>query len=207
MLKEPALRRKRVQRLIRLRIFERLQRPLQHRTVRRARRALELLRQARPVEPERFLALSAPLLLRRGCTFARPPCFFGLLLPLQRLFHSPCQSICVPTCHDEPSFPAKQSCSSSYTRKPKALLFEPFPTWRCCQVARHQSGPASLLPSHWLLKITSTYPDQPLHRLNQLLRIVADAVFEDDFHLLYVTDVRRRVTFDDHQVRLLADGD
>src|SRR5688572_14224960 len=58
----------------------------------------------------------------------------------------------------------------------------------------------------WYFEVSLTDADQPLHRLNQLLRVVPDAVLEDDLHLLDVADVRRRVPLDDHQVGLLADG-
>src|SRR5436309_3099510 len=46
-----------------------------------------------------------------------------------------------------------------------------------------------------------------LHRLEQLLRVVADAVLEDDLHVLDVRDARRRIAFDDDEIGVLAGGD
>ena len=53
----------------------------------------------------------------------------------------------------------------------------------------------------------STPADRAAHRLDELRRVVADAVLEDDFYLLDVGDVSRRVAADDYQVGLAAGGD
>src|SRR5688572_16740595 len=55
----------------------------------------------------------------------------------------------------------------------------------------------------------SSSPDshQSLHGLDQLLRVVADAVFEDDLHFLDVENVGGGVSFDNHQVSLFARSD
>src|SRR2546422_9203126 len=45
---------------------------------------------------------------------------------------------------------------------------------------------------------------QPLHRLNQLLRVIADTILEDDFDLLDVADIGGGVSFHHHQVGLFA---
>ena len=49
--------------------------------------------------------------------------------------------------------------------------------------------------------------DQPLDRLNQLLRVVANTILKDDFYLLDVGDVSRRVAFHHHQVSLFTGCD
>src|SRR5260370_31557629 len=55
--------------------------------------------------------------------------------------------------------------------------------------------------------IGSPYPHQPLHRLDQFFRIVADAIFENDLDLFDVADVRRGISFNNHQVSLFARSD
>ena|SRR5690349_11297808 len=62
-----------------------------------------------------------------------------------------------------------------------------------------------------LISLTATPcspdPDQPLHTLNQLLGVVTNTIFENDFDVFDVSDLRGRVAFHDHQVGLFSDGD
>src|SRR6266542_2607604 len=47
-------------------------------------------------------------------------------------------------------------------------------------------------------------PNQPLHRLDQLLRVVTHSILENDFNPFYLADVHRRVSSYYHQVGLLS---
>src|SRR4051812_1648413 len=49
-------------------------------------------------------------------------------------------------------------------------------------------------------------PDESLDGLNEFLRIVTDAIFENDLDVFNVTDRRGGIAFYDHQVGLLAHG-
>ncbi len=52
-----------------------------------------------------------------------------------------------------------------------------------------------------MTKVTKVYSAnsyEALHGLNQLFRVVAEAVFKDDFHLLDVADSRRGISFHHH---------
>src|SRR5258706_12701233 len=53
----------------------------------------------------------------------------------------------------------------------------------------------------------STNPDQSLPRLNKFLRVVADAVFENDLPLVDVVNICSGISFYDHQVSLFANCD
>src|SRR5437660_9746071 len=46
-----------------------------------------------------------------------------------------------------------------------------------------------------------------LHRIDQLLRIVADAVLENDFNIFHVRDMRCWIAFYDYEVCILSRGD
>src|SRR5580658_4096448 len=62
------------------------------------------------------------------------------------------------------------------------------------------------LPGCWRRSI-STASHNSTHRLDQLPRIVADAVFENRLDFLNVGDIFRRVAFDHDQIGLLAGRD
>ena len=61
-------------------------------------------------------------------------------------------------------------------------------------------------PDPGFTSLSSVKPDPPLHRLEDLRRVVADAALEDDLHVLDVLDACRRIAANDDEVRLFADG-
>src|SRR5947208_8760659 len=60
------------------------------------------------------------------------------------------------------------------------------------------------LPTH---ARASPYPHLTSDRINQLERVEAHAILEHGLDPADIRDRRRRVSVDDHQIRLLADGD
>src|SRR5277367_4195269 len=89
-----------------------------------------------------------------------------------------------PHCAATPDVEARQRQEQSCESDPKGLYW-PLTTGHC----------------------TSSAPHHPAHRLNQLRRVIPDAVLENRLHVFDVLDLLRRIALDHDQIRLLPRSD
>jgi hypothetical protein len=72
------------------------------------------------------------------------------------------------------------------------------PAIRQYRGSRHHDRAQAHRPAFLILPIPA------VHRLQQLLGVIADAILEDDFHVLDIRDAGSRITFHHNEVRVLA---
>ncbi len=77
-----------------------------------------------------------------------------------------------------------------------------------CQLTRPTQHPLEPVPdsrqfAHTMVNC-SVLPVSAFHRIQELLRVVADAILEDNFHFFNIRNLFRRIALDHHHIRILS---
>ena len=72
------------------------------------------------------------------------------------------------------------------------------------EIAEFQRTNAVLAVNGGARSALSADANLPAYRINQPVRIEGSAIFENDFDIFDVRDARRRIAFDQHQIRTLS---